>query len=492
MTANPNTATAMAARLASGEATAASLLDESLARAAALNPRLNALLAVHEEEAREAAAASDARRAAGAPLSPFDGVPIAVKDNICVRGRATTCASRMLAGFRPPYDAHAAERLAAAGLVVVGKANLDEFAMGSSTEHSAFGPSRNPWDDERVPGGSSGGSAVAVASGMVPWSLGSDTGGSIRQPAGFCGLVGLKPTYGRVSRYGLVAFASSLDQIGPFALDVRDAAALLGIIAGHDRRDSTSIDRPVDDYAAAAEKASLAGTRIARPREFFDADGIEPGIRAACAQALEKAASLGAEVVDISMPYAMEYAISTYYVLATAEASSNLARYDGAHYGHRAQGAGDIVEMFSRSRAEGFGAEVKRRIMLGTFVLSAETFDAYYVRAQKARAAIKAEFDRAFGQVDLIAAPTSPFAPFRLGERTGDPLAMYLADAFTLSLNLSGACGLSMPAGFDDAGLPVGLQLWAAPFREAGLLRGAAALEHALGVVHSRRPACAA
>jgi len=480
------TATQIADALARGGTTSVEVTTRYLERAEALNPRINGYVSILRERALEKAAASDRRRAAGQALSAVDGVPIAVKDNICLRGAPTTCASRILANYTPPFDATVVEKLEAAGLVVLGKTNLDEFAMGSSNQFSAAGVCRNPWNVDHAPGGSSGGSAAVVAAGMAPWALGSDTGGSIRQPAGFCGVTGLKPTYGRVSRYGLVAFASSLDQIGPVTVDARDAALLLGLIAGHDPRDSTSSREPVEGYADALEGACLRGLRIGRPREFFEVEGIDPEVAQACEQALARAADAGAEIVDLSMPYAEEYAVSTYYVLATAEASSNLARYDGAHYGHRTSGTEDIVEMFSRTRSEGFGDEVKRRIMLGTFVLSAETFDAYYLRASKARTLIQRDFDQALAKADLLAAPVSPTPAFRLGEMLDDPVQMYLADIFTLSLNLAGYCGVSTPAGFSASELPIGLQLFGGAFRETALLKGALALEQALGVVGSR------
>ncbi|MDK2971201.1 MAG: aspartyl-tRNA(Asn)/glutamyl-tRNA(Gln) amidotransferase subunit [Candidatus Sumerlaeota bacterium] len=467
------TAHDLIARLEAGETTARQAAEASLATIERQNPQLNALLAVTAEQALADADAADARRQAGKPLSRLDGVPIAVKDNMCTRGVPTTCASRILENFRPPYDATAVRKLREAGAVLLGKANLDEFAMGSSNEFSAFGPARNPWNPECVPGGSSGGSAVAVASGMVPWSLGSDTGGSIRQPASFCGVVGMKPTYGRVSRYGLVAFASSLDQIGPFAQTVEDAALLLETIAGHDPLDSTSSTVDVPKYSETVRNGSLKGLKIGRPVEFFDVQGVDPEVTAALNAALDKAASEGAEIIDVHMPIATEYAVSAYYIIAAAEASSNLARYDGAHYGFRAPDTADIVEMFSKSRAQGFGAEVKRRIMLGTFVLSAETFDAYYVRAQKARTLIQRDYREALEKVDVIAAPTAPTAAFPLGSKLEDPVQMYLADIFTLSLNLAGYCGLSLPVGRTSAGLPIGLQLFGGAFEETRLLQAA-------------------
>lgn len=486
------TADELARQLAAGELSAREIAQRYLDRIDALNPRLKALLAVAGESALAEADASDARRKAGQPLSPIDGLPIVIKDNICTRGVTTTCASKMLERFRPPYDATVVRKLREAGAVVLGKANLDEFAMGSSNEFSAFGGARNPWDTDRVPGGSSGGSAVAVAAGLVPWTLGSDTGGSIRQPAGFCGVVGLKPTYGRVSRYGLVAFASSLDQIGPLTVDVRDAAVLLDAISGHDPMDSTSSNESVPAFASEVEKGSLKGLKVGRPKEFFEIEGLDPEILAACTAALDKLAAEGAEIVDIRMPVAEEYAIAAYYIIATAEASSNLARYDGAHYGYRLEGTRDIVEMFSRTRDTGFGEEVKRRIMLGTFVLSAETFDAYYLRASRARTLIQREYDEALRTVDVIAAPVAPTTAFRVGDKTADPVQMYLADVFTLSLNLAGYPGLSMPVGFSGEGLPIGMQLFAGPFQEQRLLQSAFQLEQTLGVVNSRTAELAA
>jgi len=479
----------IAAQLERGETTARAATEVCLDAIKRLDPQLRAFITVFGEKALAEADASDARRREGTTRGRFDGVPIALKDNICTRGEKATCASRMLAEFRPPYDATVTRKLAEAGMVVIGKTNLDEFAMGSSTEFSASGASRNPWDTERVPGGSSGGSAVAVATGMVPLALGSDTGGSIRQPAGFCGIVGMKPTYGRVSRYGLVAFASSLDQIGPFGLDVRDCAENLAIIAGHDPRDSTSNVAPVDDYSGLLEGGSLKGLRVGRPVEFFEAEGMDPEVKAACNATLDKLANEGAQIVDVHMRLAEEYAVATYYVLATAEASSNLARYDGAHYGFRAPDTRNIVEMFSRSRAEAFGEEVKRRILLGTFVLSAETYDAYYLRASRARTLIQREYQYALSKVDVIAAPTSPAPAFKRGEKTDDPVQMYLADIFTLSLNLAGYCGLSLPVGYTEAGLPIGMQLFGGPFQEAKLLQAAWLTEQAVGVVGSREPA---
>ncbi len=477
----------LAGQLAKGAVTSEELVRRSLAHIKATEPRLNAFVTVMEEQALAAARESDKRRAAGQTLSPLDGIPVAIKDNMNTEGVRTTCSSRMLEQFVPPFSSTAVRKLQDAGLVVVGKTNLDEFAMGSSTENSAFGRSANPWDTDRVPGGSSGGSAVAVAGGQVPLALGSDTGGSIRQPASLCGIVGLKPTYGRVSRYGLVAFASSLDQIGPMTVDVEDAALLLGTVAGHDPLDSTSADVPVPDYAASLRSFDWKGRRVARPKEFFTGEGLDPEV-ARCADAfLEKLASLGAEIVDVSMPH-LKYSISTFYIVATAEASSNLARYDGAQYGFRAAGTKNIIEMFSRTRAQGFGPEIKRRVMMGTHVLSAGYYDAYYNKAQKVRTLIKRDYDRALEKADLVAAPTSPFPAFLAGSRMDDPLAMYLCDVFTISLNLAGYCGLSLPSGFTEGGLPIGMQLMAGAFEEEKLLGAAWQLEQALGVAGSRAP----
>ncbi|MDX2176065.1 MAG: Asp-tRNA(Asn)/Glu-tRNA(Gln) amidotransferase subunit GatA [Candidatus Sumerlaeia bacterium] len=482
------TAHELARLLAEKQASSRELVEEHLGRIRRLEPRLHAFVSVLEESALAQADASDARRRAGRKLSAFDGVPVAVKDNICTRGVRTTCSSRILENFIPPYNATVVDRLAAAGLVTLGKTNMDEFAMGSSTENSAFGESRNPWDPECVPGGSSGGSAVAVAAGEAPWALGSDTGGSIRQPAALCGIVGVKPTYGMVSRYGLVAFASSLDQIGPMTRDVRDAASLLQLVAGQDRMDSTSAPRAVPDLEAAVEKGSFKGVRIGKPREYFPEEGLDPEVRDAVLRALELARAGGAEIVDVSLPHS-PYAVACYYLVATAEASSNLARYDGVQYGYRNQDARNVVDMFSRTRADGFGREVRRRIMMGTYALSAGYFDAYYLKALKVRTLIKRDFEAAFDQCDVILGPTSPTPAFRMGSKTSDPLQMYLCDIFTISLNLAGACGVSLPCGFSSSGLPIGLQLQAKPFAEEALLGAAAAFERALAADTAREPA---
>jgi aspartyl-tRNA(Asn)/glutamyl-tRNA(Gln) amidotransferase subunit A len=451
-------------------------------------PQVHAFLLVDEAGAVEQARAIDARRRRGEKLGPLAGLPVAVKDVLCVRGQPTTCGSKILQGFRPPYDAHVVERLRRADAVLVGKTNLDEFAMGSSTENSAFQLTRNPWDLERVPGGSSGGSAAAVAAGQVPLSLGTDTGGSIRQPAAFCGIVGLKPSYGRVSRFGLVAFASSLDQVGPFGHDVADVALLLEVIAGHDRRDSTSVDRPVPAYRASLDQP-VRPLRIGRVREHWDA-GLDGEVAGAVTAALKEYQQLGATVVDVSLPHS-KYAIATYYLVATAEASSNLARYDGVHYGHRADNPGDLMDLYRRSRGQGFGAEVKRRILLGTYALSSGYKDAYYLKALRVRRLIHQDFEQAFGQCDVIVGPTAPTPAFRIGERLDDPLAMYLADIYTISANLAGLAGISIPCGFTRGGLPIGLQLLAPPFEEEKLLRIARRYEQATDW-HRRRPALSA
>jgi len=464
---------------------AVEVVGESLARIDRLNGRLGAFLSVEADRALERARAVDAALAQGEPVGPLAGAPIAVKDNICTRFGRTTCASAILAEFRSVYDAGVVERLTQAGAVIVGKTNLDEFAMGSSTENSAVGPARNPWDESRVPGGSSGGSAAAVAAGLVAGALGSDTGGSIRQPAAFCGVVGLKPTYGRVSRYGLVAYASSLDQIGPLARTVEDAALLAGVISGHDPRDSTSVDTPVPDYLGGLGR-SLEGMRIGVAAEYFS-QGLDAAVRARVGEAIDLLCREGAQAVEIHLPH-MPYAVACYYLVATAEASSNLARYDGVRYGRRAERPQDIVDLYCSSRGQGFGPEVKRRIMLGTYALSTGYYDAYYLKALKVRTLIQRDFDAAFGKVDVIASPVSPTTAFKLGEKLDEPLAMYLADIYTISANLAGIPAVSVPCGFDDQGLPVGLQLMGRPFEEERLL--AVAHQYQLRTDHhTRQPA---
>ncbi|MFQ5490296.1 MAG: Asp-tRNA(Asn)/Glu-tRNA(Gln) amidotransferase subunit GatA [Phycisphaerae bacterium] len=438
-----------------------------LKRIEAIDGGLGAFVHLEGERALARATSIDAQLAAGESVGSLAGVPVAIKDNLCTTFGPTTCASAMLADFRAPYNAHVVDLLERAGAVIVGKTNLDEFAMGSSTENSGRFCCRNPWDTKRVPGGSSGGSCVAVSAGMVPGALGSDTGGSVRQPAAFCGLVGLKPTYGRVSRYGLVAFASSLDQIGPIGRTAEDVAKLAGVIAGHDSRDSTSADKPVPDYVTSLE-TSLKGLRVGVVAESLG-PGLEATVRRRVESAIELLKAEGAQVEEVHLPH-MQHAVACYYLVATAEASSNLARYDGVHFGHRSKRCDDVIEMVAASRAEGFGAEVQRRIMLGTYALSAGYYDAYYLKALKVRALIKADFDRAFEQVDVLVCPTTPTTAFSLGEKADDPLAMYLADVYTVSANLAGICAVSVPCGFDDGGLPVGMQLMGAAFAEARLL----------------------
>jgi aspartyl-tRNA(Asn)/glutamyl-tRNA(Gln) amidotransferase subunit A len=458
----------MSDALARGETTPSKLAAESIERIKALDGKVHAFLRLTEAEASSAAKAADARRAAGKPLSALDGVPVGLKDIFCMEGVETTAGSKILQGYVPPYDATVVRKLKAAGAVIIGKLNMDEFAMGSSTENSAYGPTMNPWDLSRTPGGSSGGSSAAVAARFVPGTLGTDTGGSIRQPAALVGCAGLKPTYGRVSRYGVVAFASSLDQVGPFAQDSRGAALLLQAIAGHDENDQTSSKRPVPDYAAGFGKG-VRGLKLGVPREFFG-EGLHPEVEKSVRAGIEKLKGLGCEVREISLPNS-PHAIATYYIVATAEASSNLARYDGIRFGHRAKGGKNLLELYENTRAEGFGAEVKRRIMLGTYALSAGYFDAYYIRAQKVRALIQRDFLQAFAEVDAVIGPTSPTTAFKLGEKLDDPLAMYLNDVYTVPANLAGLPGLSVPCGFDSKGLPIGLQLVGRPFEEETILR---------------------
>jgi aspartyl-tRNA(Asn)/glutamyl-tRNA(Gln) amidotransferase subunit A len=467
--------------LRAGQVSAVDLAKAYLARIEAVEPRLHAFVTVTADRARAQARAADARRAAGED-APLLGLPIALKDVLCTAGVRTTCSSRILEGFVPPYNATVVERLEAAGAVTLGKTNMDEFAMGSSTENSAFYPTRNPWDLDRVPGGSSGGSAAVVGAWAAPAALGSDTGGSIRQPAALCGVVGMKPTYGRISRFGLIAFASSLDQIGPFARTAADCALLLGVLAGHDPRDATSLPEPVPDYLAQLD-GDLRGLRVGVPREYFGA-GMEPGVDTAVRAAIDQLAALGASVGEVSLPHT-EYGVAVYYLIAPAEASANLARYDGVKYGYAAP-APTLLEAYMRTRDQGFGPEVKRRIMLGTYALSTGYYDAYYLKAQKVRTLIKGDFDRAFEQYDVLAAPTSPTVAFRLGERVEDPLAMYLSDVCTIPVNLAGLPGISVPCGFAD-GLPVGLQLITPPLEEGRLFQVAHRYQQATDW-HRRRP----
>jgi aspartyl-tRNA(Asn)/glutamyl-tRNA(Gln) amidotransferase subunit A len=469
--------------VASGEISAVEICEASLAAIDADHRDLHAFVHVDAEQARARAAAIDA----GHDRGPLAGVPMAIKDNICTRGLPTTASSKVLAGYTPPYDATVIDRLLRAGAVLMGKTNCDEFAMGSSTENSALGPTRNPWDRDRTPGGSSGGSAAAVCAAAVPAAVGSDTGGSVRQPAAFCGLVGLKPTYGRVSRYGLLAFASSLDQIGPLTRTVRDAALVTAVIAGADPADATAVSAPVPDLVAGLT-GDVRGVRIGVPGRLFD-DGVAPDVSRLFNDALERLEQMGAIVAPVELPHARA-AVPVYYLVATAEASSNLARYDGVRYGHRTTHADSLRAMYNRTRDEGFGPEVKRRIMLGTYVLSAGYYDAYYRKAQQVRTLIRGDYDAAFARVDVVAMPTSPTPPFRLGEKVDDPLQMYLADVFTVSANLTGLPALSVPCGFTPDGLPVGLQLTGRMFDEAMLLRVADAYEQEAGW-WTRRPRAA-
>ncbi len=464
-----------------GEVSARELTDHQLARIAALDPTLHAFLDVTAERARADADRIDEALAAGESLPPLAGVPLAIKDNLCTKGIRTTCSSRMLETFVPPYESTVTERLWQAGAVLLGKTNLDEFAMGSSTETSAFGATSNPWDISRVPGGSSGGSAAAVAAGECMAALGSDTGGSIRQPASFCGVVGLKPTYGRVSRWGLVAFASSLDQVGPFTTNVADAAELLQVIAGSDPRDSTCLNVAVPDYCSALSQP-MSGVRIGLIRECFDQNGLDAQVKRTVLAAAEKLQSLGAELVEVSCPRFSD-GIATYYVIAPSEASANLARYDGVKYGYRAEGADALAAMTARSRAEGFGSEVQRRILIGTYALSAGYMDAYYKKAQQVRTLIRQDFDAAFQTVDVLLTPTSPTTAFQVGAHADDPLAMYLADLLTIPANLAGLPAISLPCGFDDDGLPIGVQLIANVLEESRLLQVAFHYEQSANVM---------
>lgn len=444
-----------------------------LNRIEALDETIRAYVTVTKEKALETARKVDRKIKEGEEIHPLAGIPIAIKDNICTEGVRTTCSSKVLYNYIPPYNATVVEHLAEVDAVMVGKTNMDEFAMGSSCENSGFFPTCNPWSMDRVPGGSSGGSAAAVAADETILALGSDTGGSIRLPAAFCGVVGMKPTYGAVSRYGLVAFASSLDQIGPFGKDVRDCALLMNVICGHDPMDSTSVKFEVPDYTTYLIN-DVKGLKIGIPREYMG-EGIEPGIKKAIEEAAEKLASLGAEVEETSLPHS-EYALPAYYIIAPAEASSNLARYDGVRYGYRAEGAEDVIDMFKKTRSEGFGPEVKRRIMLGTYALSAGYYDAYYNKALKVRTLIKRDFDAAFEKYDVLMSPTNPVLPFKRGEKLDDPLQMYMVDICTQSVNLAGIPAISVPAGLVD-GLPVGLQFMGKPFDEGTLLRVAYTFE---------------
>jgi aspartyl-tRNA(Asn)/glutamyl-tRNA(Gln) amidotransferase subunit A len=465
----------LSAAFTKGAVSPVAVTEAYLARIDALDSRVGAYLTVMRDDALAAARAAEARYRAGAPLSPLDGAPIALKDVFCTRGVRTTCGSRILETFVPPYDATLVERLRAAGAVILGKTNMDEFAMGSSTEHSAFQLTHNPWDLARVPGGSSGGSAAAVAGGLAAGAFGTDTVGSVRQPAAFCGVVGLKPTYGRVSRYGLIAFASSLDHVAPFALDIVDTALLLGATAGHDPLDATSVAAPVPDYVAGLA-GGVKGLRVGVPDEYFGV-GLDPEIDRAVRAAVDVLRELGARVERVSLP-TTEYGVATYYIVAPAEASSNLARYDGVKYGLRVPGGKDLIDTVSRTRAAGFGAEVKRRIMLGTYALSTGYYDAYYGQAQKVRTLVRREFEAAFERVDVLAAPTTPGVAFKHGDKA-DPLAMYMNDVYTIPASMTGLPAVSVPCGFSAAGLPIGLQLIGRALDEPTILRAAHAYEQA-------------
>ncbi len=486
---------------AAGEASAVEIAGRALDAIEATEPAIGAYTHVDRDRALAMAEAVDAKRKAGNKLGPLAGVPIAVKDVLCTKDMPTTCSSNILRDFRPPYDATVIEKLRDADAVIVGKTNMDEFAMGASTETSAFGVTRNPWDTERTPGGSSGGSAASVAVGTVPIALGTDTGGSIRQPAAFCGVTGLKPTYGRVSRYGLIAFASSLDQVGPIAWSVEDVALLLQTIAGYEPRDSTSLDVEVPNYTAVLQSNDLRGIRIGVLRESLDSEGVAESVRAAVIQSIDVFRSCGAEIIDIDLPH-REYWVPTYYVIAPSEASSNLSRYDGAHYGHRTADLetkctigcddgevhGPLVTNYCRSRDEGFGAEVKRRIMIGSYALSAGYADQYYNKALKVRRLIKGDFDAAFSQADLLLGPVAPTPAFRLGEKIDDPIQMFLCDLFTVGANLSGIPAMSLPAGLDQQGLPIAIQLQAPALEESRLLFAGAAFQSSTDY-HQQRPA---
>ena len=474
----PKTLAELRAGIESGTVKAADLANDYYDRIEEINPRLNVYLSLSKERALEQAAKVDKVAANGDPLGPLAGIPVGIKDVLVMRGAPATAGSKILKGYRPPYDATVVSRLASAGAVLLGKLNCDEFAMGSSNENSAYGPVRNPVDQERVPGGSSGGSAAAVAANLAVATLGSDTGGSIRQPASFCGVVGVLPTYGRVSRYGLIAFASSLDRVGPLAANIGDAATLLRVIAGHDPMDATSSHAPVPDYAAESNKP-VKGLRIGVPEEYFG-QGLDAEVRSRIEKGIETLGAAGCIVKKISLAHT-PYAIPTYYLVATAEASANLARFDGIRYGYRSSASDTLSAMYRHSRDEGFGDEVKRRILLGTYALSAGYYDAYYLKAQQVRRLLADEFLRAFAEVDAMVTPTAPTPAFKLGEKTGDPLAMYLADIYTVTASLAGICGVTVPCGATKSGLPVGMQVLAAHWNEGMAFRVARAVEAGQG-----------
>jgi len=467
-----------------GEVSSTQITRSVFSRIDEVEERIHSYIRLMKDEALAAAARADEDIKNG-NIRPLTGIPVALKDIVCTKGITTTCGSNILHNFVPPYDATVVEKLSAAGAVFVGKANMDEFAMGSSTETSFFGPTRNPWDLERIPGGSSGGSATAVAADECIASIGSDTGGSIRQPAALCGVVGLKPTYGRVSRFGLIAFASSLDQIGPFTKDVEDCAIMMNVLAGYDPRESTSVKMEVPDYRQFISR-DISGWKVGIPKEYF-VEGIDPEVSAAINGAIDTVKKCGGQCIDISLPHT-QYSVAVYYIIAPAEASSNLARYDGVKYGFRASGERDLMEMYRKTRMEGFGEEVKRRIMIGTYALSAGYYDAYYGKASQVRALIRRDFDEAFRECDIILTPTTPTPAFKIGEKTDDPLQMYLSDIFTISTNLAGIPGISVPCGFTAAGLPIGVQFLAGHFEEGKLLQVASAYEKS-AAVEKRRPA---
>jgi aspartyl-tRNA(Asn)/glutamyl-tRNA(Gln) amidotransferase subunit A len=472
----PKSIASLRDQIAAGEVKATDLAADYYARIGEKNPHLNIYLSLTKDRALAQAAHIDEQAAKGDPLPALAGIPVGIKDVLVVKGAPATAGSKILQGYHPPYDATVVSKLEAAGAVLLGKTNCDEFAMGSSNENSAYGPVRNPVDTERVPGGSSGGSAAAVAANMAVATLGSDTGGSVRQPASFCGVVGVLPTYGRVSRYGLIAFASSLDRVGPFAANVRDAATMLSVIAGHDAHDATSSPVPVDDYAVESDKPS-AGMRIGVPAEYF-AEGLDAQVRAEIEKGIDALRAAGCTIKPVNLPHT-KYAVPVYYLIATAEASANLARFDGVRYGYRSPASATLSDMYSHSRDEGFGAEVKRRILLGTYALSAGYYDAYYLKAQQVRRILAEEFLRAFTEVDAIVTPTSPIPAFKIGEKADDPLAMYLADIYTVTASLAGICGVTVPCGATSAGLPVGMQVLATHFGESKAFRVARAVEAA-------------
>lgn len=476
MTLFQKSATELHALITSKQISSREVTEAFLTRIHSKDAKLKAFLTITDKLALAMADTVDKKVASGTPLSPLEGVPIAIKDNICTKGIETTCSSKMLKGFVPPYDATVIESIKAAGLPILGKTNMDEFAMGSSTETSAFQKTRNPWDTDRVPGGSSGGSAVAVASFEAPLSIGSDTGGSIRQPASFCGNVGMKPTYGRVSRYGLIAFASSLDQIGPFSNNVEDSAQLLNILAGHDKKDSTSLALEKEDFTRLLG-SPLKGLRVGLPNEFFN--HLNADVKTLYTTLIDKLSNQGVEFVWLDLP-SIDHALATYYIIAPAEASSNLARYDGVRFGYRATEAASLGQMIEQSRSAGFGAEVKRRILIGTYVLSSGYYDAYYKKAQRVRTLIKQDFDKAFQSVDVIASPTTPTPAFKIGEKANDPLEMYLSDIMTIPLNLAGLPGISIPCGLHE-GLPMGWQIMGKAFDEARLFQAAHNMESIIG-----------